>query len=116
MKEKNEELSLDLELLRSEISEKGSDGVAASFEIKQFEMQNERMKEALVKLRDMLNMEKQDRQRSDKQLEKQEVELGSLRKDKERLQAQTSEYEKELIDLKEQACLFFKRFIIKLLI
>jgi len=102
LKEKNEELSLDLELLRSEISEKGSDGVAASFEIKQFEMQNERMKEALVKLRDMLNMEKQDRQRSDKQLEKQEVELGSLRKDKERLQAQTSEYEKELIDLKEQ--------------
>lgn len=102
LKEKNEELTLDLELLRSEISEKGTDGVAASFEIKQAEMQNERMKEALVKIRDMLNMEKQERQRSDKQLEKQEVELSGLRKDKERLTTQVSEYENELIDLKEQ--------------
>ncbi|XP_005089837.1 dynactin subunit 1 isoform X2 [Aplysia californica] len=102
MKEKVEELTVDLELLRSEISEKGSDGVAATFEMKQLEQQNERMKEALVKLRDMLNSEKQDRQRSEKQLEKQEGELGVLRKDKERLQLQVTQHEKELIDLKEQ--------------
>ncbi|RUS81403.1 hypothetical protein EGW08_010841 [Elysia chlorotica] len=102
MKEKVEELTLDLELLRGEISDKGTDGVAATFEMKQLEQQNERMKDALVKLRDMLNSEKQDRQRSEKQVEKLEGELGVLRKDKERLQAQTTELEKEMMDLKEQ--------------
>ncbi|CAG5131149.1 unnamed protein product, partial [Candidula unifasciata] len=102
MKEKVEELSVDLELLRNEISTKGSDGVAATFEMKQLEQQNERMKDALVKLRDMLNSEKQDRARSDKQIEKLEGELSLLRKDRERLQALVSQYEKELIDLKEQ--------------
>ncbi|BFZ01398.1 hypothetical protein BsWGS_04438 [Bradybaena similaris] len=102
MKEKVEELSVDLELLRNEISTKGSDGVAATFEMKQLEQQNERMKDALVKLRDMLNSEKQDRARSDKQVEKLEGELSLLRKDRERLQGLVSQYEKELIDLKEQ--------------
>ncbi|XP_055894573.1 dynactin subunit 1-like isoform X2 [Biomphalaria glabrata] len=102
MKEKVEELTLDLELIRNEISSKGSEGVAATFELKQMEQQNERMKDALVKLRDMLNSEKQDRQRSDKMVEKLESELAVLRKDKERLQAQVTVYEKELIDLKEQ--------------
>ncbi|KAK3741300.1 hypothetical protein RRG08_034345 [Elysia crispata] len=102
MKEKVEELTLDLELLRGEISDKGTDGVAATFEMKQLEQQNERMKDALVKLRDMLNSEKQDRQRSEKLAEKLEGELGVLRKDKERLQTQTTDLEKEMMDLKEQ--------------
>lgn len=102
LKEKVEELTLDLELLRGEISDKGTDGVAATFEMKQLEQQNERMKDALVKLRDMLNSEKQDRQRCEKQIEKLEGELGVLRKDKERLQTQTTDLEKEMMDLKEQ--------------
>ncbi|XP_059148678.1 dynactin subunit 1-like isoform X2 [Physella acuta] len=102
MKEKVEELTLDLELIRNEISEKGTDGVAATFEMKQMEQQNERMKDALVKLRDMLNSEKQDKQRSEKLVEKLESELTVLRKDKERLQGQVAVYEKEMIDLKEQ--------------
>lgn len=50
----------------------------------------------------MLNSEKQDRARSDKQVEKLEGELSMLRKDRERLQGLVSQYEKELIDLKEQ--------------
>lgn len=54
------------------------------------------------RLRDMLNSEKQDRARSDKQVEKLEGELSMLRKDRERLQGLVSQYEKELIDLKEQ--------------
>ncbi|CAL1528730.1 unnamed protein product [Lymnaea stagnalis] len=102
MKEKAEELTLDLELIRNEISEKGTDGVAATFELKQMEQQNERMKDALVKLRDMLNSEKQDHQRSEKMVEKLESELSVLRKEKERLGNQVAVYEKELIDLKEQ--------------
>lgn len=50
----------------------------------------------------MLNSEKQDKQRSEKLVEKLESELTVLRKDKERLQGQVAVYEKELIDLKEQ--------------
>ena len=50
----------------------------------------------------MLNSEKQDRQRSEKLAEKLEGELGVLRKDKERLQTQTTDLEKEMMDLKEQ--------------
>lgn len=44
-----EELTLDLELLKAEMSEKGVEGGASSVEIKQLEQQNARMKETLVK-------------------------------------------------------------------
>ena len=54
------------------------------------------------RLRDMLNLEKQENQRSSKQLEKQEGELGVLRKDKDRLLLRNAEHEKEVIELKEQ--------------
>lgn len=48
-KQKIEELSLDLELLKAEMSEKGVEGAGSSLEIKQLEQQNVRMKETLVK-------------------------------------------------------------------
>ncbi|XP_025093203.1 dynactin subunit 1-like isoform X2 [Pomacea canaliculata] len=101
-KEKIEELTLELELLRGEISEKGSEGVAATFEMKQLEQQNERMKEGLVKMRDLLTSEKSDRQRLEKQNEKLQAEIIQLQRDKERLTAQSSELEKQVIELKEQ--------------
>ncbi|XP_067656587.1 dynactin subunit 1-like isoform X2 [Haliotis asinina] len=102
MKEKVEELTLDLELLRGEISEKGTDGVAASYELKQLEQQNERLKEALVKMRDLSNQEKHDSQKMAKQNEKQAVDIINLKKDKERLQSEASEMQEQLIELKEQ--------------
>ncbi|XP_071090432.1 dynactin subunit 1-like isoform X3 [Haliotis cracherodii] len=102
MKEKVEELTLDLELLRGEISEKGTDGVAASYELKQLEQQNERLKEALVKMRDLSNQEKHDSQKLSKQSEKQASEIINLRKDKERFQSEASEMQEQLIELKEQ--------------
>lgn len=48
-KQKVEELALDLELLKAEMSEKGIEGAGSSLEIKQLEQQNIRMKETLVK-------------------------------------------------------------------
>lgn len=48
-KQKIEELSLDLELIKAEMSDKGGDGTGSSVEIKQLEQQNARMKETLVK-------------------------------------------------------------------
>ncbi|XP_046576872.1 dynactin subunit 1-like isoform X2 [Haliotis rubra] len=102
MKEKVEELTLDLELLRGEISEKGTDGVAASYELKQLEQQNERLKEALVKMRDLSNQEKHDSQKLAKQNEKQTTDIINLKKDKERFQSEASEMQEQLIELKEQ--------------
>lgn len=48
-KQKIEELTLDLELLKAEMSEKGGEGGASTLEMKQLEQQNARMKETLVK-------------------------------------------------------------------
>ncbi|KAK7469789.1 hypothetical protein BaRGS_00036216 [Batillaria attramentaria] len=101
-KEKIEELTLELELLRGEISEKGSEGVAATFEMKQLEQQNERMKEGLVKMRDLLTSEKQERQQLEKRCEKQQSEITQLQRDKERLSGQVTELENQAIELKEQ--------------
>ncbi|KAI4796158.1 hypothetical protein KUCAC02_029410 [Chaenocephalus aceratus] len=54
LKEKVEELSM--EILRHETSEKG--GVAWSYRVKQLEEQNSRLKEALVRMRDLTQKEK----------------------------------------------------------
>ena len=48
-KEKLEEVTLDLEIIKQEISDAGSEGAATSYEVKQLEQQNDRLKEALVK-------------------------------------------------------------------
>jgi dynactin 1 len=48
-KQRIEELTLDLELLKAEASEKGADGSGSSFELKQLEQQNTRLKDTLVK-------------------------------------------------------------------
>ncbi|XP_041368819.1 dynactin subunit 1-like isoform X2 [Gigantopelta aegis] len=102
LKEKVEEITLDLEILRSEISEKGTEGVAASFEQKQLEQQNERLKDALIKLRDLTNQEKHDAAKLSKQNEKLVTELTALKKDKDNLQTQVTELQNQIFELKEQ--------------
>ena len=47
-KQKIEELTLDYELLKAEMSEKGAEGAGSSLEIKQLEQQNARLKNTLV--------------------------------------------------------------------
>ena len=49
LKEKVEELTIDLEIIKQEISESGMEGAAASAQFKQLEQQNNRLKEALVR-------------------------------------------------------------------
>ena len=44
-----EELTIDLEIIKQEISESGMEGAAASAQFKQLEQQNNRLKEALVR-------------------------------------------------------------------
>ena len=44
-----EELTIDLEIIKQEISESGMEGAAASAQFKQLEQHNNRLKEALVR-------------------------------------------------------------------
>lgn len=102
LKEKVEELTMDLEILKHEIEEKGSDGAASSYQVKQLEEQNGRLKEALVRMRDLSASEKQEHVKVQKQLEKKNTELESLRQQKEKLQEEASQMEKTIDELKEQ--------------
>ncbi|KFQ51990.1 Dynactin subunit 1, partial [Pelecanus crispus] len=57
----------------------GSDGAASSYQVKQLEEQNARLKEALVRMRDLSASEKQEHVKLQKQMEKKNTELESLR-------------------------------------
>uniref|UniRef100_A0A3P8S7M2 Dynactin subunit 1 n=1 Tax=Amphiprion percula TaxID=161767 RepID=A0A3P8S7M2_AMPPE len=102
LKEKVDELTMDLEILKHEIEEKGSDGAASSYHVKQLEEQNGRLKEALVRMRDLSASEKQEHVKLQKQMEKKNVELDSLRSQKEKLQEEMTVGEKTIDELKEQ--------------
>ena len=49
LKEKVEELTIDLEIIKQEISEGGVEGAAANAQYKQLEQQNNRLKDALLR-------------------------------------------------------------------
>lgn len=49
LKEKVEELTIDLEIIKQEISDGGVEGAAANAQVKQLEQQNSRLKEALLR-------------------------------------------------------------------
>ncbi|XP_029310303.1 dynactin subunit 1-like isoform X2 [Cottoperca gobio] len=102
LKEKVEELSMDLEIIRHEISEKGSDGAASSYHVKQLEEQNGRLKEALVRMRDLSTSEKQEHVKLQKHMEKKNTELETLRTQKEKLQDEVKLAEATIDELKEQ--------------
>ncbi|XP_054845711.1 dynactin subunit 1 isoform X2 [Eublepharis macularius] len=102
LKEKVEYLSMDLEILKHEIEEKGSDGAASSYHVKQLEEQNARLKEALVRMRDLSASEKQEHVKLQKHVEKKNVELESLRQQKEKLQEELKQGERTIDELKEQ--------------
>ncbi|CAJ0947384.1 unnamed protein product, partial [Ranitomeya imitator] len=80
----------------------GSDGAASSYQVKQLEEQNGRLKEALVRMRDLSASEKQEHVRVQKQLEKKNTELEGLRQQKEKLQEEASQTERTIDELKEQ--------------
>lgn len=101
-KEKLEEFQIDYEILKTEMSDKGSDGTATMYQVKQLEQQNERLKEALVKMRDLSAQEKQEQQRTQKEIDQQKSEITELSRAKEKLSLLVDDYEKQLGELKEQ--------------
>uniref|UniRef100_A0A182W1F0 Dynactin subunit 1 n=1 Tax=Anopheles minimus TaxID=112268 RepID=A0A182W1F0_9DIPT len=115
-KERIEELTLDLEILKTEMQEKlgssgtagstviGADGsaVASTYEFKQLEQQNARLRETLVRLRDLSAHEKHEIQKLEKELDTKKSEVTELQRTKEKFSTKIDELEVQLSDLQEQ--------------
>uniref|UniRef100_A0A182J6P7 Dynactin subunit 1 n=1 Tax=Anopheles atroparvus TaxID=41427 RepID=A0A182J6P7_ANOAO len=114
-KERIEELTLDLEILKAEMQEKlqssGTGGgaiigdggaVASTYEFKQLEQQNARLRETLVRLRDLSAHEKHEIQKLEKELDTKKSEVTELQRTKEKFSSKIDELEAQLSDLQEQ--------------
>jgi dynactin 1 len=111
-KERIEELTLDLEILKTEMQERcgstivggsGADGEGiTTYEFKQLEQQNTRLRETLVRMRDLSAHEKHENQKLLKELETKKSEVAELQRTKEKLSAKIDELEAQVVDLQEQ--------------
>lgn len=114
-KERVEELTLDLELIKAEMQNRMGDGGGnhfegkegapvgvTSYEFKQLEQQNSRLRETLVRLRDLTAHDKHEIQKVTKELETKKSEVAELHRTKEKLSSKIDELEAQLIDLHEQ--------------
>ncbi|XP_065358824.1 dynactin subunit 1 [Calliphora vicina] len=108
-KERIDELQVDYELLSSEIQDKAEtsvghigDGGPSVYEFKQMEQQNIRLKETLVRLRDLSAHDKHDIQKLTKELETKKSEVAELERTKEKLSSKVEELEAIVADLQEQ--------------
>ena len=116
LKEKLEEITLDYEILRTEMSERtgagaggggnavasGAGGGPSTYEIRQLEQQNSRLRETLVKMRDLSAHEKHEFQKLQKDLDQKKSEILELGRTKEKLSARVEEMEHQIADLQEQ--------------
>ncbi|XP_060839401.1 dynactin subunit 1 isoform X2 [Rhopalosiphum padi] len=105
-KERIEELTVDLELLKAELekgneSEEGGDG-ANSFKVKQLEQQNLRLRDTLVKLRDLSAHEKHQTQNLQREIEEKTKQCNDLQKSNDKLTARVEELVSQVNDLHEQ--------------
>ncbi|XP_061402443.1 dynactin subunit 1-like [Musca vetustissima] len=114
--EQNEELSLDVEILKAEnerflCGENGENNAAvinkeenlsSHGEIRKLEQYNQRLRETVIKLRDVLTEEKQLSMKASKELETKNSEILELKKTKELLTQRCDVMESHIIDLREQ--------------
>jgi len=109
-KERIEELQVDLELLRSEMQNKAESAIGgisgdgdspglSTYEFKQLEQQNIRLKETLVRLRDLSAHDKHDIQKLSKELDMKRSEVAELERTKEKLSAKIDDLEATVADL-----------------
>lgn len=87
---------------------------ASSYEIKQLEQQNSRLRETLVRMRDLSAHEKHEFQKLQKDMDQKKSEILELGRTKEKLSARVEEMEHQIADLQEQVqasfvCRRFKR-------
>ncbi|XP_065678561.1 dynactin subunit 1 [Hydra vulgaris] len=102
LKEKHEEVTLELEILKNEISEGGVGTVAANAELKQMEQQNIRLKEALIKLKDIAQNDKSELSNSQKENKSLNQKLSAIASERDTLQEKLRHMESQVDELKEQ--------------
>lgn len=105
VKDKIEEMTLDLEILKAEMQDKtGTDGTSevSAYELKQLQQHNARLRETLVRLRDISAHEKHEYQKLCKDLEHKKSEITELGRTKEKLSVRVEELEHQIADLQEQ--------------
>ncbi|XP_077287467.1 dynactin subunit 1 isoform X2 [Arctopsyche grandis] len=106
-RERLEEALLDLQLLRAELDGgtagmKESSGGTSTYELKQLEQQNARLRDTLVRLRDLSAHEKHHMQKMQKDLDQKRSEIAELGRTKEKLSSRVEELETQIADLQEQ--------------
>ncbi|KAJ8920221.1 hypothetical protein NQ315_011882 [Exocentrus adspersus] len=108
-RERLEEVTLDLEILKAEMQEKAAgtasstgEGELSAYEIKQLQQQNARLRETLVRLRDLSAHEKHEYQKLLKDIDQKKSEITELGKTKEKLSARVEAMEQQISDLQEQ--------------
>ncbi|XP_067011702.2 dynactin subunit 1 isoform X2 [Anabrus simplex] len=107
VREKLEEVTLDLEILKAEVQERsggggGGEGVTSNYEVKQLEQQNIRLRETLVRMRDLSAHEKHEFQKLQKDLDQKKSEVLELTRTKEKLSSLVESMEHQIADLQEQ--------------
>ncbi|CAH1170858.1 unnamed protein product [Phaedon cochleariae] len=108
-KERLEEVTLDLDILKAEMQERAGasvpssgEGQVSAYEMKQLQQQNARLRETLVRLRDLSAHEKHEYQKLMKDIDQKKSEITELGKTKEKLSARVEEMEQQISDLQEQ--------------
>eukprot|EP00112_Aurelia_sp_Birch-Aquarium-sp1_P006770 Seg1740.4 transcript_id=Seg1740.4/GoldUCD/mRNA.D3Y31 product="Dynactin subunit 1" protein_id=Seg1740.4/GoldUCD/D3Y31 len=102
LQEKIEEVTLELEILRNEVSDGGIEGVAANAEIKKYEQQNTRLKEAIVKMKEMSSGDKTELQSIQKQFKEMSNQLSEISAERDKLDNDLQIAEESIDELKEQ--------------
>ncbi|KAJ7336604.1 Dynactin subunit 1 [Desmophyllum pertusum] len=102
LKDKLEEVTLDLEILKNEVSEGGIEGASANAQVKQLEQQNSRLKEAIMRLKDVQGSDKSEMQSLQKQVKDLQGGNTLLQNERDRLSEALQEAETSLAELKDQ--------------
>jgi dynactin 1 len=102
LKLKFEETNLELEMLQHEVQEGGQGEASTNFRVVELEKQNVKLKDGLVQLRDILNNEKADRHRLEKEVKALKDGNEDLEKMAEKLQAEALRTTEVVADLREQ--------------
>lgn len=82
------------------------------YEVKQLEQQNNRLRETLVKMRDLSAHEKHEFQKLQKDMDQKKSEILELGRTKEKLSARVEEMEHQIADLQEQVRVAFNNLCI----
>ncbi|KAF5304178.1 hypothetical protein FQR65_LT08072 [Abscondita terminalis] len=106
-KEKLEEVTIDLEILKNEMQERtggepDKERSASAYEIKQLTQQNARLRETLVRMRDLSAHEKHECQKLLKDIDQKNSEITELGRTKEKLSSRVEQMEQQISDLQEQ--------------